>query len=116
MNARVCASRSVNNYIAIVEQRQYSSQLSLDRPQAILYLPAMKVCAVVLKEEFEVHWSAAVCHRFCIFFGNSARIVKAATSRRPPNSLCSASGFHHYFSTAARVTVIRRNGRYIQGC
>jgi hypothetical protein len=51
----ISAARSMNSNVATIQQRKYPRQFALDSAQLVLYLPAMKVSAVVLKKEAIVH-------------------------------------------------------------
>jgi hypothetical protein len=46
--------------VATIDQTQSFRQFTLNSAQFALHLPTMKVCAVVLNDQFEIHfWSAA---------------------------------------------------------
>src|SRR6266850_1492300 len=51
------AARSMNSNVATIQQRKYPRQFALNSAQLVLYLPTMKVSAIVLKEEPTVHKS-----------------------------------------------------------
>ena len=55
VNAGIRSSRSINYDLATVDKCQRARQLSLHGTQLALHLPAMKVRAVVLDDEFEIH-------------------------------------------------------------
>ena len=48
---------SMDHEFASIQQRGDPDQLALDRAQAVLYLPAMKVRAVILDQQFIVHFT-----------------------------------------------------------
>ena len=54
MDARISAPRSVNGYVAMIEHRQHSSKLTLNRPAIRLNLPAVVVRPVILNCHPEV--------------------------------------------------------------
>src|ERR1700687_6310440 len=56
VDAGIGAARSMNCNVATIQQRKYPRQFALDGAQLVLYLPTMKVSAVVLKEEPIVHF------------------------------------------------------------
>ena len=55
VHARIRPPRAMNRDRTPLQQRQHARQLALHRPLRTLHLPAMKLCAVVLERQFEVH-------------------------------------------------------------
>src|ERR1051325_5225679 len=55
MDTGIRPARAMNVDAATIDQRERLSQLALDRPEIALYLPPVKLCAVVLEEEFVIH-------------------------------------------------------------
>src|SRR5467141_2343287 len=55
VHAGIGAARSMNSNVATIQQRKYPRQFALDGAQLVLYLPTMKVSAVVLDKQTIVH-------------------------------------------------------------
>jgi hypothetical protein len=67
----VGATGSVECYRLTFNDTECFCQLTLNRPQVILYLPTMKVGAIVLNQEFEVHMMTSLLAAFDLSFNSS---------------------------------------------
>jgi len=55
MHARICPTRTVNLHPLAVEQRQRASQFALNSAFSGLDLPSVKIRAIILNSQLEVH-------------------------------------------------------------